>query len=270
MEDKCRALEMRGRSRRRLDVSSPPKKSKSECEPMPSTSYCSSNSLDKPDHDLSVSNKNGSGESNMVDRRLTRSASKRWLKIYESNAQNLRDGVCSTSDKSMLPPPQPVAKPSQPSASGAITRLRNRTQGNRAGNDVHKMSQSFFQRLSFDQISNTSDYGTASEHSRKCSVASGGMSPVSDSGNSCHCASISGIESLGTSSGDETPPHISDLGWNMDKPWDSESSVLPKPKVTAYAVDGVTAFIPDQNKSLFDGDFKVTIKNHGHEKNMYR
>lgn len=266
MDDKVSASEMPGpgRSRRRLNVSSPPKGAKVQkisCSPVKKNckSLASADAAPVPP----VERARGVTS---LDRRLTRSASKRWLKIYESSVP-MQEGVTVSSD-GMLPPSHPVPRVS---TSAMVTRHRYRTQGVSRGvcTDVNKISQNFFKRLSFDQISNTSDYGTASEHSRKCSVASGGMSPVSDSGNSCHCASISGVESLGTSSGDETNPHANVMDW-ADKPWVCGSTALLKPRVTVHRVDDVAAFIPDHNRSQHEGEFKVSIRRGNTEEEMYR
>lgn len=252
------------RSRRRLNVGSPTKiqrvlssPDKNHCRTAPSTSSTLEPNATPLDNGAAVSK---------LDRRLTRSASKRWLKIYESSVPMLQDAGQTVSSSSMLPPPQPAVVSSKLSSGGMLTRRRYRSLRNGRGSttDVNKISQNLFKRLSFDQISNTSDYGTASEHSRKCSVASGGMSPVSDSGQSCHCASISGIESLGTSSGDDTPSDTNDTEW-VEKPWATRV-----PSVSVHHVEGVAAFIPDANRSEFCGDFKVSIQRGHQEDLMYR
>lgn len=286
MDSKCSTSDMSSRPRRRLNVLSPPKAQNNECssaavcgecwntssdpvEPAPSTS-ASGRVL--PMTSYKLHSEHGGGVSKVLDRRLTRSASKRWLKIYESSVSVQQDDVTPTvaSSANMLPPPQPLVQASRPSSGGIVTRLRNRTLKNSRGSctDVNKISQNLLTRLSFDQVSNTSDYGTASEHSRKCSVASGGMSPVSDSGNSCHCASMSGVESLGTSSEDDTPPHTNEFEW-VDKTCAMESDDLRQPRITVHTVEGVSAFIPDGNRSGYSGNFTVTRRG-VNEEEMYR
>lgn len=275
MEDKGQTLDLpmkgSGRSRRRLrlNASSPTKLQKAERSP-PKKKTFNLDSVNASNSELTTScssDRVHSGGSTL-DRRLTRSASKRWLKVYESSAPMLQNEtpIASTS---MLPPPQPVVPLVRTTTCGMTTRLRFQNSKNGC-TDVNRISQNFSQRLSFDQISNTSDYGTASEHSRKCSVASGGMSPISDSGHSC--ASISGIESLGTSSSDEAAPSQGTaMEWvHQPDPWVGETLDLIRPRVTVHTVEGVIAFIPDVNRSEYSGVFSVTIKDNVDGNKMYR
>lgn len=220
--------------------------------------------------------------------RITRSSSRTWQKTSESKKK-----VDNLINFSMNPPPSPGLLFTPNRTSGVLTRrqykslLHNLSEkdSDKSQTLVCNGDKSF--KLSLELITNSSDYGTASESSRNCSLGNE-FSPVSSKSNSS-CESDSGTSELApnldrisanTYGTAEIYKEVDDVCTDLSNTgWDSDSNVVEVDwenkhlqecgEVTILRAGQVTAIIPKINNSGYDGKFSIHLKSRERSK-FYR
>ncbi|XP_063230691.1 uncharacterized protein LOC134535489 [Bacillus rossius redtenbacheri] len=224
------------------------------------------------------------GSKGGLRKRLTRKSMKEWEKMLDP------EGCSSGSGSVMGPPSLPVSN--RGSSYGVLTRRRYKKMRSDGSlpTELHQGLKALHLSGSFDRASITSDYGTASEDSKNSSFRTE-LSPCHSPGNSCHCPSMSDVDSLSCDSDgittiqeeDEmecdlsTAPWDSDASDNAGKPggFDSEAELecfrhlRESMKVTYLKTEDVVAIIPTVNSSGYTGDFSINIKS-GEGESLYR
>nr|CAD7268798.1 unnamed protein product [Timema shepardi] len=227
--------------------------------------------------------------------RLTRSSTKQWQEMFGQDKSTRR------LDNDMMKPPEPP--PLQPQLRGGTTGVVTRTRYRNLVRDVPQLQpatktlklSNACGSLLFDSFGNTSDYGTASDDSKNCSVVTDRLDQDSVR-ESCHCSSVSGMGSVQSEAvdmieedvaTDSEAADLSNTGWDSDcgelgqpcvtveMDWDSEAEleclrkVRESAKVVMICEEKVTAIIPTINPSGYRGKYRINL-NTENDGNSYR
>nr|CAD7449303.1 unnamed protein product [Timema bartmani] len=230
--------------------------------------------------------------------RLTRSSTKQWQEMFGQDKSTRR------LDNDMMKPPDPP--PLQPQLRGGTSGVITRTRYRNLVRDVPqlqpatktiKLSNSCGSLL-FDSFGNTSDYGTASDDSKNCSLVMDRLDQDRFR-ESCHCSSMSTVGSIQSEdepaadmieediATDTDAADLSNTRWDsdcseLDQPfvtvemdWDSEAEleclrkVRESAKVVMICEEKVTAIIPTINPSGYRGKYRINL-NTENDGNSYR
>ncbi|XP_067005176.1 uncharacterized protein [Anabrus simplex] len=231
--------------------------------------------------------------------RVTRSVTKEWLGTSGCKDEPLGAKI---NQSSMKPPclSVPLFHVKDNNYSGIITRRRYRSmlEGGRSAEFYRGLKGvcCVNSRLSFDHISNTSEYGTASDSSKNCSVEEERQGSPWSACDSCHCDSVSGVGSMPSASDDEgvtsdsseyckdmEPDHLNQVidlsqsGWDSDGSAETEKlsewdcpEVRDVTDVVLIRADQVTAIIPTENCNQYQGEFKIQLMEGNDNEEIYR
>jgi hypothetical protein len=217
-----------------------------------------------------------------INSRVTRSSVRRW--VNSSGCTNLRDA--DNAPLVIKPPSQSCSRNQSCIATKKVKSILRDSGESDLYHHLKILCLRSGKQLPADCISNTSDYGTASDDSKNCSLVTE-KSPELCSGENSDCESVSGVGSLlCNDSPNDVEDHseidteetvaidLSCVGWDSDSEdycprdgsWDSDAEkdyfrhLRESTEVQLIRTQDVMAIIPKVNCSSYCGEFKIHLK----------